>query len=283
MALAQHIVKALAGKADEVAAPLARTLEGPLLPKKGKYYPKPPKVKGKNDAVQHEANAIKYLESKGNRKAGDVNFMDDKGESFYMNKSNDNLQYTNLNTKKKNNQKLEGRRADDMEIQTMDDTSDFYAGAIPGTQAHHIAGLDQYGWLFDGLNREDQLVLGAMIEKSGIPLGNSSFNRADLSADVHTKLHSWMNEQGMTGRRKKSIKNLSLEDRMEFMQDLIQETRAAERQMYKLRQQELENAPMLSLAELHDAYENSTRPELYNFNLSSKPQSKGAKPAKKAA
>ena len=78
----KQAVKLLGKNADEV-------LQGPTLAKTGKYFAKPPKVQqfkgGKatkrlvNDPVQHQANSIEYLSSKGNRKAGEVNFIDEQG------------------------------------------------------------------------------------------------------------------------------------------------------------------------------------------------------------
>lgn len=285
----KEIMKALLKKnAGEATQKLARNLAGPLqaeIKKNGKtYQPKPKKIKGKLDPVQHEANAVNYVNSKGDRKAGSLNFMDEDGRTSYMNKSGDRLQYTDLTTKKGNNSKLAGRRATDEEAQTLPhmDTRDFYKTGIPGTEAHHIAGLDQLGWIFDGLDPGDQIALSKMLEDQGIPVGNNPFNRADLSAGVHKKLHQWQYEQGFSARQNRpDISALSLKDRMEYVNQVIGEYKGSMKQMFKLRQEELYNSPMISLGSFHDAFENSTRPELYNYNLAQKPSTKASKPSKK--
>ena len=71
----QHVVKALLKKnAGEAVPKLTRTLQGPLSPNVGKYKPKPRKIKGRLDPVQNEANQIDYVNTKGNRKSGSLNF-----------------------------------------------------------------------------------------------------------------------------------------------------------------------------------------------------------------
>jgi len=268
-----HIIKALVKKnAGEAVPKLTRKLQGPLLPNKGKYKAKPKKVKGKLDPVQHEANSVDYVNTKGDRKAGDLNFKDEKGRVSYMNKSGDRLQYSNLDTKKGNNSKLSSRRQRDGDSQTRPDVDqkDFYKGAQADTEAHHIAGLDQYGWLYDGLDNADQMAMTGLLEKNGVFTGNNSFNRADLSANVHNKLHRWMSENGMTSRRRASIKDLSFEDRMEFVQELINETKAAEKEMFRLRQQELWGAQEYSIADFTDGFNGAFKPGAIDVSPSAK-------------
>ena len=259
----QHVVKALLKKnAGEAVPKLTRTLQGPLSPNVGKYKPKPRKIKGRLDPVQNEANQIDYVNTKGNRKSGSFNFIDEEGNKSYLNKAGDKLQYTNLRTKGGNNSKLSSRRQRDADAQTRPDIDQtkFYKDSDPSKEAHHIAGLDQYGWLYDGLDNADQMAMTGLLEKNGVFTGNNSFNRADLSTNVHKKLHQWMTANGMVGRKRASIKDLSFEDRMEFVQDLINETKAAEKQMFLLRQQELFGEQMYSIADLTDSFNSAYKP-----------------------
>ena len=88
----QHVIKALLKKnAGKATDKIARTLQGPLLSeikKNGKSYkPKPLKIGRKLDDVQHEANAVEYVNTKGERGQGELDFMDEEGRTFYMNKS----------------------------------------------------------------------------------------------------------------------------------------------------------------------------------------------------
>lgn len=283
----KHILRALLKKnAGEATEKIARTLPGPLMApieKAGKIYqPKPAKIKGRLDPVQHEANAVNYVNTKGERKTGSLNFMDSEGRTSYLNKSGDRLQYTDLTTKKGNNSKLAGRRTADEEVQTLPhmDTRDFYKSGTPGTEAHHIAGLDQWGWVYDGLDKGDQMTLSLMLEEAGIPVGNNPFNRADLSTEVHKKLHQWQSSQGFSNRQNRpDISKLPLKDRMEYVQQVIAEYKASMQQMFKFRQEELFGTKYISLAGFHDAFESATRPELYNFDLSQKASKKPQKAA----
>ena len=289
-----HILKALLKKnAGEAVPKLTRKLQGPLSPNKGKYKPKPKKVKGKLDPVQHEANSVENVNTKGDRNAGELNFKDDEGRVSYMNKSGDRLQYSNLDTKKGNNSKLSSRRQRDGDAQTRPDLDqskfyegakadteaqtrpdvdqkDFYKGALADTEARHIAGLDQYGWLYDGLDNADQMAMTGLLEKNGVFAGNNSFNRADLSANVHNKLHRWMTKNGMTSRRRASIKDLPFEDRMKFVQELINETKATEKEMFRLRQQELWGATEYSIADFNDSFNGATKPGAIDRSSSDK-------------
>lgn len=266
------------GTKNGAAKAASRELAGPLLPKSGNFYPKPAKigqfVEGKAtnrkvlDPVQHEANAVKYINTKGKRNAGDVNFMDDKGNTFYMNKSGDDLQYSNLNVKKKNNTKLSGRRAADAYDQTLEPDADFYKDAPSKKDAHHIAGLDQWGWLYDGLNRGDKMALTAMLEKAGIPMGNNPFNRADLSSKVHSQLHSWMSSKGMNGRRKNALGNMPLEDRMEFVQQVIKEYKESLKKMFDLQMAEKHGEVWISPDQLNKSIQRLNQPELAVYDRS---------------
>lgn len=261
----KQAIKLLGKNADEV-------VQGPLLPKTGKYFAKPPKVQqfkgGKatkrlvNDPVQDQANQIEYLSTKGNRKAGEVNFIDDQGNTSYLNKTGDRLQYTSLNTKKKNNAKLASRRAKDADDQTLMPDADFYKGTPAGKEAHHIAGLDQWGWLYDGLNRGDKMALTAMLEKAGIPMGNNPFNRADLSTEVHDRLHSWMASNGMKGRRKNALGKMPLEDRMEYVQQVIKEYRESMKKMFDLQMAEKHGEVWISSDQLNKSIQRLNQPEL---------------------
>ena len=261
----KQAVKLLGKNADEV-------VQGPLLPKTGKYFAKPPKVQqfkgGKatkrlvNDPVQHQANQIEYLSSKGDRKAGEVNFIDEQGNTSYLNKSGDNLQYTNLNTKKKNNSKLASRRAKDADDQTLKPDADFYKGTPAGKEAHHIAGLDQWGWVYDGLNRGDKMALTALLEQNGIPMGNNPFNRADLSPKVHKELHSWMTAKGFLGRKKNALGKMPLEERMEHVQLVIKEYREAMKKIYELQMAEKHGEVWMSHSQFLKGFDRLARPEL---------------------
>ena len=283
----QHVIKALLKKnAGKATDKIARTLQGPLLSeikKNGKSYkPKPLKIGRKLDDVQHEANAVEYVNTKGERGQGELDFMDESGRTFYMNKSGDNLQYSDRTIKKGNNSKLSGRRATDEEVQTLPhhDTRDFYKKGIPGTEAHHIAGLDQYGWLYDGLDQGDQMALSLILEDAGIPVGNNPFNRADLSTGVHKKLHQFQSAQGFSSRKNApDISSLSLKERQEYVQRVIAEHKASMKEMFRLRQEENFGTEYISLAGFHDAYESATRPELYYQDISQKRSTSARKAA----
>lgn len=267
----KQAVKLLGKNADEV-------VQGPLLPKTGKYFAKPPKVQqfkgGKatkrlvNDPVQDQANQIEYLSTKGKRKAGEVNFIDDQGNTSYLNKTGDRLQYTNLNTKKKNNGKLATRRAKDADDQTLMPDADFYKGTPAGKEAHHIAGLDQWGWVYDGLNRGDKMALTAMLEKANIPMGNNPFNRADLSSQVHDQLHTWMASKGMKGRKKNALGKMPLEDRMEYVQQVIKEYRQSMEKMYELVMIEKYGKVIGSQDKLLDSMRRLSQPEMAIYERS---------------
>lgn len=251
-----------------------RELQGPLLPKVDGYYPKPAKVsqfsKGKAsrrkvlDPVQHEANAVKYINTKGSRKTGEVNFIDQDGNTSYMNKAGDNLQYTNLRVKGGNNSKLQGRRANDVEAQTRPDIdeSQFYKQASSKKDAHHIAGLDQLGPLFDGLDSSEQSMMIGLLEKNGIFAGNNTFNRADLSSNVHKQLHSWMSENGMLGRKGKDLSKLPFKKRMEALKEVIADVKASERKMFDLRMAEKHGEVWMSHSQFGKSVDRVTRPEL---------------------
>ena len=263
----KQAVKLLGKNADEI-------VQGPLLPKTGKYFAKPPKVQqykgGKatkrlvNDPVQHQANKIEYLSTKGKRKPGDVNFIDEDGNTSYMNKSGDDLQYSTLRVKGGNNSKLQGRRAKDVETQTRPDVdeSQFYKQADSKKDAHHIAGLDQLGPLFDGLDSSEQIMMIGLLEKNGIFSGNNIFNRADLSTDVHKQLHSWMSQNGMLGRKGKDLSKLPFKQRMQALKDVIADVKASERAMFDFRMKELYGEIWMSNSQFGKSYDRIARPEL---------------------
>ena len=246
-----------------------RSLQGPTLPKQRigsrTYEAKPPKIKGKFDPVQHEANAVNYINAKGTDKPN-PNFIDEQGRTSYMNKSGDDLQYSNLDTKKKNNEYLKGRRGADSYDQTMGNRANFYKDAPANKHAHHIAGLDQWGWIYDGLPRGEKMMLTAMLEEAGIPMGNNPFNRADLSTEVHQKLHSWMAEKGMVGREKGALGDMPLEQRMEFVEQVVDEYKASLKQMYKLVMEEKHDEIMIPTVQFHNAYVKENSPELANVS-----------------
>ena len=270
-----HIIKGLVKNltkknAGEAIAPVARQLSGPLQPDKviaGKTYkPKPTKVKNKLDKVQHEANVVDYINTKGDRKTGSLNFADDQGNTSYLNKSGDNMQYTDLRTKGGNNSKLQDRRGVDAEVQTRPDIDQtrFYKEAEPGTEAHHIAGLDQYGWLFDGLDSGDQAAMIGLLEKIGIFTGNNPANRADLPKQVHTALHSWMKKKGFVGREKASIAHLSFDERLGFVNQLKTEYDETMKEMYTMMTKE-----RASKDEFHNAFVSQFQPEMVGFDFPS--------------
>lgn len=275
MGLSSALVKLLkTGSKKGAVKAASRELAGPLLPKSGKYYPKPAKINqfvdGKAtkrkvlDPVQHEANAVKYINTKGNRKTGDVNFIDDQGNTSYLNKAGDNLQYTNLRVKGGNNSKLQGRRAKDVKAQTRPDIdeSQFYKQAPSKKDAHHIAGLDQLGPIFDGLDASEQSMVIGLLEKNGIFSGNNIFNRADLSSSVHKKLHSWMNENGMLGRKGKNLSKLPFKKRMDALKEIIAEIKAAERKMFDLQMAEKHGEVWISPDQLNKSIQRLNQPEL---------------------
>ena len=76
----------------------------------------------------------------------------------------------------------------DAETQTLKESDDFYKGANPEADAHHIAGLAMYRWAFEGLNPVEQQELAQWLMSKGVPTGNNAFNRADLNASVHLDL-----------------------------------------------------------------------------------------------
>jgi len=255
----KNLVKQLTKKnAGEAIPAVTRSLQGPLMPdvkKAGKTYKaKPKKIKNKLDDVQHEANVVDYINTKGNRKPGSLNFADDQGNTSYLNKSGDNMQYTNLRTKGGNNSKLQDRRGRDAEIQTRPDIdqTQFYKEAAPDADAHHIAGLDQFGWLFDGLEVGDQAAMIGILEKIGIFTGNNSANRADLPKSVHKEIHKWMTKKGFTGRNKASIAHLSLEERLPFVEQMKDEYNQSMEKIYGL---------MMSDNDFHTSYVKEVEPE----------------------
>ena len=261
--LVNRLVHKNAGKA---IPDVKRSLQGPLLAdvvQDGKTYKrKPVKINNRLDLVQHEANAVEYINTKGTRKQGELDFIDERGETHYMNKADDNLQYTSRNTKSKNNAKLAKRREKDMEEQTLLPDADFYKGTPAGKEAHHIAGLDQWGYVFDGLERVDKLTLSALLEKEGIPMGNNPFNRADLSPKVHNQLHTWMASKGMKGRKKNALGKMPLEDRMEYVQQVIKEYRESMKKMYELVMIEKHGEVWLTNDEFAKSYNRVARPEV---------------------
>mgnify|MGYP003321525282 CR=1 FL=1 len=136
--------------------------------------------------------------------------------------------------------KAEGelQRDIDAETQTLKESDDFYKGANPEADAHHIAGLAMYRWAFEGLNPSEQQELAQWLMSKGVPTGNNAFNRADLNASVHLDLHNWMRDNKvefagkgveMKGRSMKERKAI-LEDFVEFIQG------AANEKMYELQQ-----------------------------------------------
>lgn len=271
MSILKQAIKLLGKNADEV-------VQGPLLPKTGKYFAKPPLVSqikdGKLnrrkvlDPVQHQSNQIEYLSTKGNRKAGDVNFIDEKGEAHYMNKKNDGYQYSNLNVIAKNNEQLSKRRKANIEDQTKYPDSHFKKGAPAGTDAHHIAGLEQWSWVYEGLNRGDKMTLTAYLEEMGIPMGDNPMNRADLSPKVHDQLHTWMRSKGFLGRKKKALGNMPLEDRMEFVQQVIKEYKESLKKMFDLQMAEKHGEVWISPDQLNRSIQRLNQPELAVYDRS---------------
>jgi hypothetical protein len=126
----------------------------------------------------------------------------------------------------------------DVQTQTLEEAEDFYKGANPEADAHHIAGLAMYRWAFEGLNATEQQELAKWLMSKGVPTGNNAFNRADLNSAIHMDLHDWMRENKvefagkgveMQGRSMKERKAI-LEDFVEFIQG------AANEKMFELQQ-----------------------------------------------
>ena len=279
--LVVHPLKKLVGflkrkNAGEAIPKLKRELEGPLLADVvvgGQTYKRKPYKYNKRivDQVQHEANAVEYINTKDTRKKGELNFIDDQGEPYYMNKRGEGLQYTNLNTKSKNNRSLNERREANIEDQTKYPDSYFKKGAPAGKDAHHIAGLEQWSWVYAGMDRGDKMALTAYLEDMGIPMGDNPFNRADLSPKVHDQLTTWMESKGFMGRNKKALGKMPLEDRMEYVQQVIKEYRESMEKMFDLQMAEKHGEVWMSNSKFIESYDRIARPEVAIYERSTPP------------
>lgn len=100
----------------------------------------------------------------------------------------------------------------------------FVVGAMPGTEAHHNMGLDQYGVFTPGLrDKEVTKLVNHVKQKHMRMLGNSKFNRLDLPDKVHTVLHRWeqLSAAKLNGN-KLNIENRSLSERLAMVDAYIE-------------------------------------------------------------
>ena len=100
----------------------------------------------------------------------------------------------------------------------------FAVGAMPGTEAHHNMGLDQYGVFTPGLKPKEVTKLVSHVEQEHMRmLGNSQFNRLDLPKKVHNVLHRWEQMSAAKLQRNKlNIENRSLSERISMVDAYIQ-------------------------------------------------------------
>ena len=110
------------------------------------------------------------------------------------------------------------------------------------------------------------MALTAMLEKAGIPMGNNPFNRADLSTKVHSQLHTWMTAKGFVGRKKKSLGKMPLEDRMEYVQQVINEYRESMKKMFELQMAEKHGEVWISSAQLNKSIQRVNQPEMARYD-----------------
>jgi len=114
------------------------------------------------------------------------------------------------------------RSAKGSRLTTGEDT--FMRGVMPGTEAHHNMGLDQYDVFTPGLKPKEIEKLVSHVEKGHMRmLGNSEFNRLDLPKNVHNVLHRWEQMSAAKLQRNKlNIENRSLSERISMVDAYIQ-------------------------------------------------------------
>lgn len=115
--------------------------------------------------------------------------------------------------------------------------SDFYKGKGSNKDdSHHMRGVDQWHWLFDGLNKSEKGLFHDLLAKNGLATGDNHFNRADLPKIVHDALHDFMRERGFLAP-KQSIKHLKYNERQKYVTQAIKDTSVIDRVMYALMNQ----------------------------------------------
>ena len=253
--IAKHLLKSVAKNGDDALKNGAKNgakHSHRAKPKPGKTLPKPKKgdVEGNFQARVETLQA----QDRGELKP---RFRDESGQEHWIQKNGVDpetgelkFQYRNRNDKLN---EVDGR-ARNADAQTNPEAAPFREGMTEtkGIDAHHIAGLEQFSWLFEGLDEADQSAMIGLLEKSGIFTGHNAGNRADLPKKVHDKLHTWMKKKGFTGKNKASIAHLPLEKRLPFVEQMKDEYDQSMEHMYGL---------MMSDNEFHTSYVKEAEPE----------------------
>ena len=171
-------------------------------------------------------------------------FVDDAGVSWRTNQKPDNPKtgepvFSWYNQDKKNERN--GRVSEPRRIAgnlTTKGKPDFYSNRSDKlSDAHHIAELERTSRLFEGLSPQSRSALFKYLEKRGIVTGNSQFNRAEISRNMHKEFHSWFNKT--YGVRGPKIADLSLTQRKKYIDEFLEMYQAANQKLYSMRMSEL--------------------------------------------
>lgn len=250
----KHLLKGVAQNSDDVVKHSVKKAK----PKPARTLPKPKKgdVEGNFQARVETLQA----QDRGELKP---RFVDEAGQEHWIQKNGvdpktGELKFQFRNRTDKLNE-VDGRSRN-ADAQTNPEAEPFRDGAIPGRESHHIAGLEQFSWLFEGLDEADQSAMIGLLEQSGIFTGHNAANRADLPKKIHDKLHAWMKKKGFTGKNKASIAHLPIEKRLPFIQQMKEEFDQSMEEMYRL---------MMSDDEFHNAFVSQFQPEMVGFDFPS--------------
>ena len=109
-------------------------------------------------------------------------------------------------------------------------------GLKPGNyDVHHIQGLHDSSFLYDGLTKKKKTELTQYIEKTyGLFMGNHQGNAAFLPKKVHNLLHEYMRKT-LKGRNI-DISKLSLEERKKYVKQFAESQEHFQRMMYAFMQ-----------------------------------------------
>lgn len=194
-------------------------------------------------SFQEKDSAMRAANSRaGVRTPGDTEkFMTSDGQVLRTNPTtrtspDGTAKYTEYNQtlKDERNSKVDEVRGKLIEETTEGAETDFYSFREEGTDAHHIAELDRSAPLVRGLNpAEKAFVFTYLRNKGGIILGHRHFNRADLPKKVHQMFHSWFDQK--YGRKSYAgVENLTLKERMKYLDQFIEEYQSAMEKLYEL-------------------------------------------------
>jgi len=167
-------------------------------------------------------------------------FRDENGDLYYQQSNGYGRDANGLPAKRESQfihrDKKNGRtlaRNEDAAFQTKPEVNkkkEFYKNRAQETdsEVHHIAPIKSLKFLFDGLNDSDRIKLIEYFEKKGYFIGNDPRNGVGVNKEQHKEIHNVLyKKNGLMPTNRKSLKDLSLGQRLDFADSIMNEIEEA--------------------------------------------------------